>query len=241
MGNSNRTRSLSTGALKRFFGSIAIRSQGGREISSGGVESGTSNLSTGAGTHTPSQVNGKGFNFGTWRKRDAPAPPVVKTNIPLPHQKGKSAVRVGAIEQKRLAEEKVEVKKATEVEKPEGWRGKEGKVLIAGFAEERKPREYEISEGSTSREPPTEVLSRTGGLKIHTYVTRTHPGPLDLSGVTKLQPPAVQQHSPHLTPPILSSLYGGYMSQQLAQSCSCGNTSAPLSTQETGVIEEVPK
>ena len=223
----------------RFFGSIAIKSQSGREFSSGGGESGTSHLSTGATTQTPGQVDGKGVNFGTWRKRDAPAPPVVKNNVPLVHQKGKSVVRVGAIEQKRLAEEKVEVRKATEVEKPERWVN-EGEMLIAKTT---KQGEYEIIGGSTSRKPldgVREVLLRPGDLKVHTSVTRTHPGSPNLSSVTKFQPPAVQQCSLHLTSPTLPSLYGEYISQHLAQSCSCGTTPVPPGIQEAGIIEEAP-
>jgi len=237
-GDNNKTRSLSTGALMRFFGSIAIRSQGGREVSSGGGEGGTSHSSTGASTHTPSQVNGKGTNLGTWRKRDPPAPPVVGNRNPLLYQKGKSVVRVGTIEQRRLAEGKVEVRKA----KSEGWRVKEGEILTAKIAKGQKLGECEIIAGSPSREPPNgvrEVLSRTGDLKVHTSVRSTHPGPLNLSGVKKVHTPAIQQHCLHLTPSTLPSLYGAYMSQQLAQSCNCGKTSVPPSTKEAGAIEEV--
>ena len=44
----------------------------------------------------------------------------------------------------------------------------------------------------------------------------------------------------HSSTGVSTSLYGEYMSQQLVQSCSCGNTFVPPGTREVGVMEEVP-
>ena len=243
-------RSLSTNTLKRFLGSITIKSQGsGREFSGG---SGAGQLSAGVNTQSPRKVSGKGINFSNWRKRDAPPPPVVKNNTPLIHQKGKPVVRVGALEQKRLTggreeqrvrgakEEEDGERKATGVKEAEGRRVEVGRILAARYGEEQRPWEGEIIERSSPKEPPDEVrdiFSRR--FKIDTFITKIHPDLIDLPSERKAQPPTIQQHSPHLTPPMPPSLYGEVSSQQPAQPCSCGNTSTPP-TQEAGFIEEAP-
>jgi translation initiation factor 4G len=249
-------------------------------------------LNTSASTFFPKKVtiksqDGREVDFGAWRKKDAPASPVVENNAPLihqTHQKRTSVVRMETVEakEKRLAEEKEkeekvrkaeEEKKAAEEEKkrkeeeerrrrpkrkrnarrrrPRGRRRKrkrrprgsasggrkrrvfgrrkrprkpprkrgsarrrkeeerkaaeaeklrlakeaeerrmkeEEKRVTAKLAEEQKPEDGEIVESPTSEEPPKEVrevFSRKEGLKIDTSITKTRPGPLDLSGATK--------------------------------------------------------
>ena len=80
-----------------------------------GSGSGTSRLDTGVGTFLPRKVtirslDGREVDFGAWRKKDAPASPVVESNAPLTHQthqKRISVVRMETVEakEKRLAEE----------------------------------------------------------------------------------------------------------------------------------------
>jgi len=239
----------------RFLGCVTIKSQDRREVSAGGG-SGASRLSTSANTHFSKMTNGRVVNLGPWRKRNVPIPLVVENNVPSTHQKGKSVVKMGIAEQnKGLAEEeevrkakeergveenKEEENKAIETEKVDGWGVIEGKRLLAKFAEEQKPVE---AENPTSKEPASrvrEVSPRKEGLEIDTFITNTCIGPLGPSGNTKVQPPGIQQHPLHLPPPTCLPLYGEDLPQQLAQSCSCGNTSVPHGAQEAGVIEEAP-
>jgi translation initiation factor 4G len=251
-------------------------------------------LNTGASTFFPRKITiktqeGREVDFGIWRKKDAPASPVVENNAPLihqTHQKRISVVRMETVEakEKRLAEEKEkeerarkaeeekraaedekkrkeeeekkkvedeekrkkeeaerkrkeeeeeaererirkeeqekerirkeeEAKKAAEEEerkrkeKEEEERKvaeaeklrlaqeaeerrvrEEEKRVAAKLAEEQKPEEGEIVDSPASEAPPKEVrevFSRKEGLKIDTSITKTRPGPLDLSGATK--------------------------------------------------------
>ena len=246
-------------------------------------------MNTGASTFFPRKVtiksqDGREVDFGAWRKKDAPASPVVENSTPLihqTHQKRTSVIRMETVEakEKRLAEEKEkeekarraeEEKKAAEEEKKrkeeeekkkaeeEAERKKEEaerkrkeeeeeaererirkeesirkeeeakkaaeeerkrkekeeeerkaaeaeklrlakedeerrvreeeKRVTAKLAEEQKPEDGEIVESPASEEPPKEVrevFSRKEGLKIDTSITKTRPGPLDLSGATK--------------------------------------------------------
>ena len=235
-------------------------------------------------------MDGREVDFGTWRRRDVPASPIVENNPPLIHQthnpKRTSAIRIETVEakEKRLAEEKEKEEKARKVEeekkaveeekrrkeeeekkkveeeerrkKEEEERRKkeeedrvereriqkeeeekerirmeeeakkaaaeeermrkereeeerkaveaeklrlakeaeerrvqeEEKKVAARLAEEQKPEEGEIVESPTTEEPPKdarEIVSRKEGLKIDTSITKTRPGPLDLSGATK--------------------------------------------------------
>ena len=246
-------------------------------------------MNTGASTFFPRKVtiksqDGREVDFGAWRKKDAPASPVVENNAPLihqTHQKRTSVIRMETVEakEKRLAEEKEkeekarraeEEKKAAEEEKQrkeeeekkraeeEAERKKEEaerrkkeeeeeaererirqeesirkeeearkaaeeerkrkeeeeeerkaaeaeklrlakeaeerrvreeeKRVTAKLAEEQKPEDGEIVESPTLEESPKEVrevFSKKEGLKIDTSITKTRPGPLDLSGATK--------------------------------------------------------
>jgi translation initiation factor 4G len=229
---------------------------------------------------------GRELDLGVYRRKDAPASPVVENNVPLihqTHQKRISVVRMETVEAKerRLAEEKEkeekarkadeekkaaeqekkrkedeeekkaeeekrkkeeedrkrkeeeaeaervrlrkeeeerikkeeeakkaaeeaerkrkdkeeEERKAAEVEKlrlakeAEERRVKEeAKRVAAKLAEVQKQEEGELVESPTAEEPPKEVreiFSRKEALKIDTSITKTRPGPLDLSGATK--------------------------------------------------------
>lgn len=227
--------------------------------------------------------DGREVDLGAFRKKDAPASPVVENNAPMihqTHQKRISVVRMETVEAKerRLAEEREreekarkaeEEKKAAEKRRQEEEEKKaeeekrkkeeeerkrkeeeeeaerqrirkeeeekirkeeeakkaaeeeerkhkeeeerraaeaeklrlakeaeerrikeeEEKVRVAlKLAEQRKQEEGEIVESPTVEEPPKEareIFSRKEGLKIDTTVTKTRPGPLDLSGATK--------------------------------------------------------
>ena len=249
-------------------------------------------MNTGASTFFPRKVtiksqDGREVDFGAWRKKDAPASPVVENNAPLihqTHQKRISVIRMETVEakEKRLAEEEKEkekvkkaeeekkaaeeekkrkeeedkkkaeedekrkeeaerkrkeqeqeaererirkeeeeekekireeeARKAAEEEKKRKEREEEDrkaaeaerlrlakeaedrrvkeeeKKVAAKLAEEQKPEEGEIVDSPTAEEPPKEVrevFSRKEGLKIDTSITKTRPGPLDLSGATK--------------------------------------------------------
>ena len=103
-------------------------------------------------------------------------------------------------ERKRKEKEEEDSRKAAEAEKlrlakeaEERRMKEEEKRVTAKLAEEPKPEEGEIIESPTSDEPPKGVagiFSRKEGLKIDTSITKTRPGPLDLSGATKNVVPA---------------------------------------------------
>ena len=246
---------MTTSALIHSLGSITITSPDVTEFNGRVVGSGATRSSPGASTHFP-KSNGVGINFSNWRKRVAPAPPVVEDIVPSLHQIGKAVVRVEHIEQERLAGGRKEgarttkegkgaegneegERKATGAGEAEGWGVEGGKVLAAKLVEEQKLEEGETTENSIPNEV-RDVLSRNGHLKIHTFIAKTHPGPPGLSGEIRVQPPVKQQHSPHLPPPIPPSLCGDDLPQQLSQSYSCGSSSVHLDAQDAGVIEEAP-
>ena len=98
-------------------------------------------------------------------------------------------------ERKRKEEEEEEERKAAEAEKlrlakeaEERRMKEEAKRVVVKLAEEQKQEEGELVESPTTEEPPKEVreiFSRKEALKIDTSITKTRPGPLDLSGATK--------------------------------------------------------
>ena len=84
-------------------------------------------MSAGAGAFFPRRVtiksqDGRELDLGTWRKKDAPASPVVENNASLIHQtynqKRTSTIRMETVEakEKRLAEEKEKEEKARKAE-----------------------------------------------------------------------------------------------------------------------------
>lgn len=110
-------------------------------------------------------------------------------------RKEEEAKRVAQEEERKRKEEEEEERKAAEAEKlrlakeaEERRMQEEEKKVAAKLAEEQKPEEGEIVESPTPEEPPKEVRevsSKKEGLKIDTSITKTRPGPLDLSGATK--------------------------------------------------------
>ena len=98
-------------------------------------------------------------------------------------------------EERKRREKEEEERKAAEAEKlrlakeAEDRRMREEEEKVAAkIAEEQKREEGEIVESPASEEPPKdvrEVFSRKEALKIDTSITKTRPGPLDLSGATK--------------------------------------------------------
>lgn len=100
-----------------------------------------------------------------------------------------------AEEEERKRKEEEEERKAAEAEKlrlakeAEERRVKEEEERVAAkLAEDQKQEEGEIAESPTAEEPPKEVreiFSRKEALKIDTSITKTRPGPLDLSGANK--------------------------------------------------------
>jgi len=110
-------------------------------------------------------------------------------------KKEKEAKKAAEEEVRKRKEREEEERKAAEAEKlrlakeaEERRMKEEEKRVTAKLIEVQKPEEGEIIESPTSCEPPKEtreVISRKEGLKIDTSITKTRPGPLDLSGATK--------------------------------------------------------
>ena len=100
-----------------------------------------------------------------------------------------------AEEERKRKEKEEDERRAAEAEKlrlakeaEERRVREEEKRVTAKLAEEQKPEDGEIVDSPTHEEPPKEVrevFSRKEGLKIDTSITKTRPGPLDLSGATK--------------------------------------------------------
>jgi len=110
-------------------------------------------------------------------------------------RKEEEAKKVAEEEERKRKEKEEEERKAAEAEKlrlakeaEERRMKEEEKRVAAKLAEEQKPEEGELVESPTSEGLPKEVreiFSRKEGLKIDTSITKTRPGPLDLSGATK--------------------------------------------------------
>lgn len=116
-------------------------------------------------------------------------------------RKEEEAKKAAEEEEKRRREREEEERKAADAEKlrlakeAEERRIKEEEEKIAArLAEAQKQEEGEIIESPIAEEPPQEareILSRKEALKIDTSITKTRPGPLDLSGATKNIPAAL--------------------------------------------------
>lgn len=110
-------------------------------------------------------------------------------------RKEQEAKKAAEEEERKRKEKEEEERKAAEAEKlrlakeAEERRVKEEAERVAAkLAQEQKQEESEIVESPAHEEPPKEVreiFSRKEALKIDTSITKTRPGPLDLSGATK--------------------------------------------------------